>query len=149
MSAKIQNCTWLFDRKEELVQLYKAHKSFPYDVSPATVQRYFRRGIITPNGHFRLETVSCGNKRFTSLEAIERFLRVQQGENAVQTMSIPTSSGMTAAERKREMKRLGLRPQRARYRHILLTSRFTCSMMAMCTMLLMVGTVLRQHWKWA
>ena len=111
MSAKIQNCTWLFDRKEELVQLYKAHKSFPYDVSPATVQRYFRRGIITPNGHFRLETVSCGNKRFTSLEAIERFLRVQQGENAVQTMSIPTSSGMTAAERKREMKRLGLRPQ--------------------------------------
>ena len=113
MSAKIQNCTWLFDRREELVQLFMAHKSFPYDVSPATVQRYFRRGVSTPNGHFKLETAVSGGKRFTSVEAIRRFLLVQQGQSASQAnvLSVLTSAGMTAAERKREMKRLGLRPQ--------------------------------------
>jgi hypothetical protein len=113
MSAKIQNCQWLFERREELVQLYRAHKEFPYDVSPATVQRYFRRGVSTPNGHFKLETAVSGNKRFTSREAIERFLRAQQGESDPQSNigAVPTSGGMSKRELKSEMQRLGLRPQ--------------------------------------
>jgi hypothetical protein len=113
MDAGIQNCAYLFDRNEELVQLFKAHKSFPYDVSPATVQRYVRRGVSTPSGRYKLETAVSGNKRFTSEEAILRFLRAQQGETALQAkgVSVPSSGGMTQSERKREMKRLGLRPQ--------------------------------------
>ena len=113
MDEKIKNCAYIFDRNETLVQLDKAHKSFPFDVSPATVQRWFRRGVSTPHGHFRLETAVSGSKRFTSEEAIGRFLRAQQGENvsSANAAPVPTSVGMTAAERKREMKRLGLRPQ--------------------------------------
>jgi len=114
MSAKIQNCTWLFERKESLVQLYKAHKEFPCDTSPATVQRWVRVGIDTPEGHVQLETAVCGHKRFTSAEAIGRFISAQQGERAGvhnNGKSIPASKGMTPSERKREMKRLGLHPQ--------------------------------------
>ena len=113
MAAEIQNCLWLFERREELVQLYKAHKSFPYDVSPATVQRYVRRGVSTPSGRYKLETALGGNKRFTSLEAIQRFLAIQQGTSNSQTKTppVPTSGGMSKRELKSEMKRLGLRPQ--------------------------------------
>jgi hypothetical protein len=113
MDGKIQNCAYLFERNETLVQLYKAHKAFPFDVSPASVHRYAYKGISIQGGHYRLETAVCGNKRFTSLEAIQRFLIVQQGKSTVvhNSESAPTSSGMTQSERKREMKRLGLRPQ--------------------------------------
>jgi len=120
MDEKIQNCVYLFDRRERLVQLFRAHKSFPYDVSPGTVQRYFRRGISTPHGHFKLETAVSGGKRFTSEEAIARFLRVQQGQNAEDKQSAvpPVGKGMTENERQREMKRLGLRPQQANRKEV-------------------------------
>ena len=113
MRKNIQNCMYLFVRNEELVQLFKAHKSFPYDVSPATVQRYVRRGINTPHGHFKLETAVSGGKRFTSEEAIQRFLAVQQGKPDPQSNvgAVPTSGGMSKAALKAEMRRLGLRPQ--------------------------------------
>ena len=54
-----------------------------------------------------------GGKRFTSEEAIERFIRVQQGETVPREnlVSVPARSGMTKSERKQAMKRLGLRPQ--------------------------------------
>ena len=116
MDAKIQNCAHLFDRGESLVQLCKAQKAFPFDVSPPTLRRWFVKGISTPDGHYRLETAVCGNKRFTSREAIARFLRVQQGQHAEGKQSVlpPKSRSMTEGERKREMKRLGLRPQSER-----------------------------------
>ena len=111
MKKDIPNCVYLFDQNESLVQIFKAHKEFPYKVSPATVQRYFRQGISTPNGHFKLETATCGHKRFTSREAILRFLKIQGGEVASQRniLSVTQNAGMTQSERKREMKRLGLR----------------------------------------
>jgi len=113
MSAKIQNCVSLFERKESLVQMCEAHKHFPFKTSPSTVQRWIRRGVSTPHGHFKLETAVLGSKRVTSLEAIERFWVVQQGQFTPQSnaVSVPINNGMTATERKREMKRLGLRSQ--------------------------------------
>ena len=114
MSGKIQNHPEIFERKESLVQIYKAHKHFPCNPSPSCIQRWFRVGVNTPHGRYKLETAVSGGKRFTSEEAILRFLVVQQGQPDLQAnvLSVPTSAGMTAAERRREMKRLGLRPQR-------------------------------------
>ena len=114
MSAKIQNCQWLIERGETLVQMFKAHKYFMVDTSPSTAQRYFRRGISTPHGHFYLETVVIGGKRFTSEEAIMRFLLAQQGqpaENGGNSKSVLSNGGMSKAALKSEMKRLGLHPQ--------------------------------------
>ena len=111
MSDTIQNHPEIFN--ETIVPFHKAHKHFPHKPSPSSVQRWFRRGVSTPHGHFYLETAVLGGRRFTSEEAIQRFLVVQQGQRTPQSNSVPvpTSNGMTAAERKREMKRLGLRPQ--------------------------------------
>jgi hypothetical protein len=112
MSTDIKNCQWLIERGETLVQMFMAHKHFPYKTSPSTAQRFFRRGISTPHGHFSLETVVIGGKRFTSEEAIMRFLLVQQGQSAeVYGKPVPAHGGMTKAALKGEMKRLGLRPQ--------------------------------------
>jgi len=114
MSAKIQNCVWLIERRETLVQMFKAHKYFMVDTSPSTAQRYFRRGISTPHGHFYLETVVIGGKRFTSEEAIMRFLLAQQGQSAEVNGNgklVSTGVGMTKTVLKKEMRRLGLRPQ--------------------------------------
>lgn len=116
MSDKIQNHPEIFERKETLVQMFVAHKHFPCKTSPSTAQRFIRVGISTPHGRYKLETAEMGGKRFTSEEAIERFIRVQQRETAPQTnvVSVPASSGMTKSERKQAMKRLGLRPQSER-----------------------------------
>jgi len=112
MSTAIQNCLWLIERKETLVQMFEAHKHFLVDTSPSTAQRFFRRGISTPHGHFYLETVVIGGRRFTSKEAIRRFLLAQQGRQPAAQTSVPViNNGMTERERVREMKRLGLRPQ--------------------------------------
>ena len=55
-----------------------------------------------------------GGKRFTSEEAIRRFLLAQQGRQPAAQTSVPViNNGMTERERVREMKRLGLRPQKA------------------------------------
>jgi len=115
MSDKgVQNCAYLFDREEKLVQLFKAHKEFPFNVSPGTVQRWFRIGISTPHGRFKLETAVCGNKRFTSREAISRFLRIQQGQNAEgkQPVVSPVRGSMSKRELSKEMQKVGLRPRK-------------------------------------
>jgi len=100
-----------FRPKRGFVQFYRAHKAFPFDVSPSSTHRWAYIGINTPNGRIRLETAVCGNKRFTSLEAIERFLREQQGETDPQSNvgAVPTSGGMSKQALKKEMQRLGLR----------------------------------------
>lgn len=56
---------------ETLTTIQTAGDSFPYPVGRKAVERYFRHGIRG----VRLETVLIGNRRFTSTEAIERFLR--------------------------------------------------------------------------
>ena len=113
MSKKeIQNHPEIFDRGETLIPYHKAHRHFPHDTSPSSVYRWSTRGISTPSGHVHLETAVIGGRRFTSEQAIHRFLLAQQGRQPVAQTSVSViNNGMTERERAREMKRLGLRPQ--------------------------------------
>ena len=114
MVTKIQNSPHIFDQQESVIPFHRAHKFFPFPISPPTLQRWIRRGISTPQGHVILESTTVGGRRFTSVEAIERFIRAQQGQSTAGVnngKSIPANNGMTPSERKREMKRLGLHPQ--------------------------------------
>jgi len=55
---------------EELVSFRKAADLFPSGPHPATVWRWSQRGVRG----VRLESILVGGKRFTSREAIERFI---------------------------------------------------------------------------
>jgi len=111
---EIQNHPEIFEREETLIPYHKAHKHFPNETSPSSIYRWSVRGISTPHGHIHLETAVIGGRRFTSEEAIRRFLRVQQGRPAAQTNVAPLPViGMSKREQEREMRRLGLRSQQA------------------------------------
>lgn len=55
---------------ETLISLSKASQLLPYKPSPATLWRWFTRGV---NG-VRLETAKIGKRRYTSREALQRFV---------------------------------------------------------------------------
>ena len=58
----------LFD--EELLSLSQAAKSLPSRPHPSTVWRWTKRGVRG----VRLETIVIASRRFTSREALERFV---------------------------------------------------------------------------
>ena len=61
---------------ETLVSLTKACKSFPTgEIARPTIERYIRRGSGNPR--IVLESVLICGKRWTSKEAIDRFIRNQ------------------------------------------------------------------------
>ena len=112
MSKKeIQNHPEIFEREETLIPYHKAHQHFPNGTSPSSVYRWTTRGINTPHGHVHLETALIGGRRYTSAQAIRRFLLAQQGRPTAVAPVPVINNGMTERERAREMKRLGLRPQ--------------------------------------
>ena len=120
VNKEIQNHPELFERKETLVPFHEAHKHFPCRTSASSVYRWFRQGVRTSNGHCYLETVVSGGRRYTSHEAIKRFILSQQQPSSAQVNAaapVPANNGtMTEGERRRKMKRLGLRPQGAKWR---------------------------------
>ena len=59
--------------EEELLTLTEACGRFPRRVSRATLERWLRRGVCGVS----LESVRIAGRRFTSAEAIERFVRSQ------------------------------------------------------------------------
>jgi len=60
----------LLEEAEALISLTKACKAFPRQVSRATLERWLRQGV----GGVLLESVRIGGQRFTSTEAIDRFV---------------------------------------------------------------------------
>jgi hypothetical protein len=58
---------------ETLVELAQAPKYYPVKIHRASLERYVRKG----KRGVRLETALLGNKRYTSVEAIRRFLLAQ------------------------------------------------------------------------
>jgi hypothetical protein len=58
---------------ETLVTLEEARKYFPVKVSKPTLERYLRQG----KRGVRLESILLVNQRFTTVEAIGRFVRRQ------------------------------------------------------------------------
>jgi Protein of unknown function (DUF1580). len=80
--------------EESLVNLTEATKLFPVKCSRASLERWIRRGS---RGVY-LETVFIANKRFTSLEAIQRFLINQQNTEPERIQSAPKHRSMSQKE---------------------------------------------------
>ena len=72
---------------ESVIPLNDVVKYLPFRTSIATVQRWIRRGA---SGAV-LETARIGSRRFTSKEAVQRFL-VAQNETAKPQAAPPKSS---------------------------------------------------------
>jgi Protein of unknown function (DUF1580). len=58
---------------ETLLDLTEATKKFPIRCSRSSLERWVRQGVRGT----QLETVLLGNRRYTSLQAIDRFVRNQ------------------------------------------------------------------------
>ena len=84
--------------EENLIPMSTAGKHFPAGVQRSTVERWVRKGV----SGVMLETVRIGGKRFTSIEAITRFLYAQQLQGPQIANPKPTmSKAEIAAGRKR------------------------------------------------
>lgn len=80
-------------KTEQLITLAQARKSFPCgQVSPASIARWIQHGV---RGGIKLDTVRIGSRRYTSLEAIDRFISEQNQDDS------PTP-GITPAQRQRQ-----------------------------------------------
>jgi len=78
---------------ETLIPIAKVGKHFPKPVAPGTTIRFSTKGV----GGIRLETARIGSRRFSSLEAIERFLIAQ---NQAPKQPVSTVTTMSESERK-------------------------------------------------
>jgi hypothetical protein len=77
--------------QEHLLSLKQAPKELPEHPHVSTLWRWSQRGV---RGH-RLETVVVGGRRFTSREAIRRF--IEQTTNA----TIPASAAVSTTKERR------------------------------------------------
>jgi len=87
--------------EESLIPMSTAGRHFPACVQRSTVERWVRRGV---NG-IKLETVRVGGKRFTTHEAITRFLHAQQSQGPQTAAPKPA---MTKAELEAGRRRFSL-----------------------------------------
>lgn len=78
----------MFDPREKLIAMNEARGLFPKPPHLATLYRWIKSGA---HG-VRLETVVVGRTRYTTAEAIQRFIAGQNG---------PPPIVLTASERKR------------------------------------------------
>ena len=87
-------------RTETIVTMAEAARRMPGRPNVSTLWRWRKKGI---NG-VKLETIKCGSKRLTSVEAIQRF--VAQSTAADQPMPPETASmpfrGRGGSKRRRE-----------------------------------------------
>lgn len=70
----------------------------PNGISDATMARFIQKGVkVKATGEFvKLETFKIGGRRFTSLEAIDRFIVAQNADDA------PATPAVTATQRRRQ-----------------------------------------------
>lgn len=87
-------------RQETLIPLHEAPQHIPGRPNLSTLYRWFQRGARGA----RLETIVAGTKRFTSIEAIERFIErtTANSTGASLPTSHPTSRQREAAIRRAE-----------------------------------------------
>ena len=76
-------------RRETLIRISEAPKHIPGRPHISTVWRWVLNGV---RGR-KLETITAGGRRFTSLEAIDRFIQ-SDGD----TTAAPTSNATSKAE---------------------------------------------------
>lgn len=93
---------------ERIIPINQAPKHFPGRPNVSSVYRWFGKG----SRGARLETIVVGAKRYTSIEAIERFIErtTANSPGAVAPLSRPTSRQREAAIRKaeRELAKAGI-----------------------------------------
>jgi hypothetical protein len=95
-------------RTETVIPITQAPKHFPGRPNVSSVYRWFGKG----SRGARLETIVVGAKRFTSVEAIERFIErtTANSPGAVPPSTRPTSRQRQAAIRRaeRELEEAGI-----------------------------------------
>ena len=94
----VQLCSWVLD--EALVPLTKAGKRIPgRGVSPACIERWIRKGV---NG-VTLEICRIGRERYTSEEAIRRFLDAMNRNPGAPVTTIPRMTDAEIERKKAEL----------------------------------------------
>ncbi|MGL6195486.1 MAG: DUF1580 domain-containing protein [Thermoguttaceae bacterium] len=87
---------------EMLIPVKKVGDSFPYPVGRKAVERFIRSGVRG----VQLETVLIGSRRFSSKQAIERFVRET---NRTKTEEVNQTTRMTAHELEQAKLNVGLK----------------------------------------
>jgi len=92
----------MIDHKtESVVPLEASSALFPTKPSRCTLYRWSLKGIRG----VRLETLACGGKRYTSHEAIDRFIAAQNSDD-------PTTPAIMPAQRRRQSEAAQIELQR-------------------------------------
>jgi hypothetical protein len=97
-------------QNETVIGIGEACRAFPPNgISDATIARFIQRGVkVEATGEFvKLETFKIGGRRFTSKEAIARFIAAQN------TDDVPASQVITATQRRRQSEAARLALQEA------------------------------------
>ncbi len=63
---------------EDVISVSVVPQHLPGRPSRATVHRWCTKGLWTRDGKVFLETITIGRQRFTSIEALTRFLKRSQ-----------------------------------------------------------------------
>jgi hypothetical protein len=81
----------------------------PHGVADATMARFIQKGVkIKATGEFvKLETIKIGGRRYTSKEAIARFIEAQNADD------VPATHAITPAQRRRQSEAARLALQEA------------------------------------
>ena len=86
---------------ETVIGIGAGCREFPPDgVADATMARFIQKGVkIKATGEFvKLETIKIGGRRYTSKEAIARFIAAQNADD------VPAAPTITPAQRQRQAK---------------------------------------------
>ena len=97
---------------ETVISIGAACREFPPDgISDATAGRFIQKGVkVKATGEIvRLETFKIGGRRYTSKEAIARFIAAQNADDAPATAAItPTQRRRQAQAAQRALQEVGL-----------------------------------------
>jgi hypothetical protein len=90
---------------ETLLTPHQACKEFPGGISLPTFWRY-----VGPKGvrGARLESIVCGGKRWTSVEAISRFIASQNPDQSPAPAITPAQRKRQAEAARQELERIGV-----------------------------------------
>lgn len=97
-------------QNEKVISIGAGCREFPPNgISDATMARYIQKGVkVKSTGEFiKLETFRIGGRRFTSVEAIARFIAAQNADD------VPGTSAITPTQRRRQAEAARLALQEA------------------------------------
>jgi len=91
--------------EEKLISMKEACESFPVPVSRSSIEKMIRRGTRG----VRLETIFLCNKRYTSREAIRRFIeRIQNTDEKLKEPVVHQAKTMSKIDLEKARRRFNL-----------------------------------------